>query len=532
MRNIGLYVFVTLYCATVLIVLYLGPSFPSVAWLLGACVLTLACARFVGGSFRRTVLFVLMGVVVGIIRLAFVSSDMPLAFKEMLGRSIALTGVIVTIPDVREVNEKLTVEIRSENGESTRVLVTAPLYPSFHAGEVVRISGTLQKPKPFGTDGGRTFAYDRYLRKEGIYAVMPMARIEDIGTSGSIWLRFLRALEAFKNELAQILSMTLPEPESALAIGILVGGKQGLGSRLIEDFTAAGMLQIIVLSGFNVMIVANALMRLLVSAPKKLAFVLATASIMSFVLMAGAGSSAVRAGLMAGLALAARTFRRARDIPRIVCITLFLIVFWNPLALAYDPGLQFSFTATLGLIIGAPVIAARLLFLKRTWLIELFATTLAAEIALLPLLLYETGNLSFVSVLANVLSMPAVPLAMGASALAAVVALPLSHFSPTLPLVIGLPAYVPLAYVVKVATLSASLPFANRILAAFPLWLVLVSYVALAVLAYRLSRPLHLRSASLPRPNSNYRRTRLHTTSSPKEGSRPYTHAPTDQAPA
>lgn len=471
------------------------------------------------------------GAVFGFMRLAFIPSVPPDSVREIIDQKVTLIGTVAAIPDLRETSEKLTVQVSLGN-ERTYLLTTVPLYPAFHAGDEVRISGTVHAPQPFASDGGRTFAYDQFLRKDGIYALMPNAHAEGTGESRSVWLRSLRSLEALRSVMTRALGTALPEPESALAVGILVGGKQGLGTRLLDDFTTSGMLQIIVLSGFNVMIVASALMKVLARTPKRLAFVVANISIVSFVLMAGAGSSAVRAGLMAAFALAARTFGRKYDVLRIVCVTLLLIALWNPLTLAYDPGFQFSFTATLGLVIGTPLITPRLLFLRSATLIELFSTTLAAEISLLPLLLYETGNLSFVSVFANVAAMPVIPFAMFASAASAAFALPLAHLSPVLPIVLGVPAYLPLAYVIRIATLSASLPFANRIVPSFPFWLVLVSYAGLVVLVYVFSRPPRPRIDSPRRSSSDSPGTHQRMSSCPLACSQPCMHVPKGRAQA
>lgn len=530
MRSIGLYVFVGSYSASAIILLYLGRSAASFVWLASAFGVSLLCLRAVSAPSRAVVPLALAGIGIAFARIALLSSGLSPAFSPLLGRPTTIEGTVVEIPDLRETSEKITMDV-ARGDERARVLVTIPLHPLVHAGDTVRVSGMLKKPVAFDTDGSRIFAYDQFLRADGIHAVMPAARAEVIGASTNVWLRFLCMLERFKSQLTDALDAALPEPESALAIGILVGGKQGLGKRLIEDFTASGMLQIIVLSGFNVMIVANALMSLMKRLPKSLSFAGAAVSIASFVLMSGAGSSAIRAGLMSGFAIAARAFARSYDVLRILCITLLLIALWNPLTLAYDPGFQFSFMATLGLIVVAPIISPFLLFLRSNALIEMVATTLAAEISLLPLLLYETGNLSIVSVLANVLAMPIIPFAMATSAFAAMLALPLQHLSPVLPFIFGLPAYVPLWYVIHVATLSASLPFANRILPAFPFWVVVVSYATLVVIV-RLSlrfraRPLHQGSGSLQPPNSGSRRTHQYTTSSPTACNPPYTHAPT-----
>ena len=88
------------------------------------------------------------------------------------------------------------------------------------------------------------------------------------------------------------LESALPEPHASLAEGILVGGKQGLGPDLLDAFTVAGLLPIIVLSGYNVMIVAESVLVLLGVLPKRYALFLSGITVAVFVFIAGGGSSA------------------------------------------------------------------------------------------------------------------------------------------------------------------------------------------------------------------------------------------------
>jgi competence protein ComEC len=458
------------------------------------------------------------GIGVALLRTAYLSDAAPEAFRDLFDQKGTLTGTVVALPDLRETSDRITVELR--NGLThTRILAAVPLYPPVHAGDLVEVTGTLRHPKAFETDGGRTFSYPEYLRKDGIYGTMQPAQVKVMGRSRSAWLRLLRLLESLKSALVSSLNLGLPDPENSLAVGILVGGKQGLGKELLDQFGKAGMLQIVVLSGYNVMIVANALMRVIGRFPALARFAVGSASIICFVLIAGAGSAALRAGLMALLAIAARTFDREYDVLLAVFGSVLVLSLYNPLLLVYDPGFQFSFVATLGLIIGVPVIAPRLAFLGSPLLIELLSTTLAAEITLLPLLLWQTGNLSLVSVAANVVAMPAVPLAMGASAAVMLVSFPLSLLHPVLPVIAGLPAYLPLAYVIKVATLFASLPFSTVIIPAFPFWVALACYAGLALLWLAIRpRP---ESGARPCPSSGSPGTPPRTSSSPQACSRP-----------
>ncbi len=427
----------------------------------------------------------LVGVVLGTLRVQLVPRDIPEPFQSLLGATVTLTGTVVALPDIRETSDRITVEIASA-GARTRIIASAPLYPELHAGDIVRISGPLKKPAPFDTDGGRSFAYDEFLRKDGVYAVMQPAGVQVIGTSRGVWLDTLRLLGYATNAFNAQLQRSLPEPESSLATGILIGGKQGLGTKLIDEFTVAGMLQIVVLSGYNVMIVANGILRALSFLPKRIAAGIALLSIALFVLAGGAGASAVRAGIMAWFSIIATTYHKKYEVVRILFVALFLLVVWKPLSLVYDPGLQFSFLATLGLIAGSSQLMARLEFIRNLALREMFATTIAAQLGVLPLLLWQSGNLSLVALFANIAVMPIIPFAMASSALAGLLALPLGILHRALPELVGVPAYLSLWFVIHVATVSSALPFANVVLPRFSFWIVVASYAALAYLAWRL----------------------------------------------
>ncbi|MDB4992499.1 MAG: Competence protein ComEC, partial [Parcubacteria group bacterium] len=528
MRSIGLYVFIAAYAAAVAAIV-LTTSHEVVV----LCMLGIVGAAGVISRATRTVVWpalvlAVSGLLIAITRMAFVPAEVPESFRDLFDVPVTLTGTVITLPDVRETSARITVEIKGGT-QSTNIIAAVPLFPEVYVGDEVRVQGTLKHPEPFETDGGRTFQYDQFLRKDGVFGTMQPAFANVTGRSANLWLEFLRVLQIIKDTLMKLLTQALPEPESSLAAGLIVGGKQGLGNRLIEDFTTSGMLQIIVLSGYNVMIVANTLMRLLTKVPKRISFGIAVLSILCFVLIAGAGSSALRAGLMAFFATTASTFRRRYDVMRILFVSLFLLGLWNPLMLVYDPGFQFSFIATLGLILGVPVITPRLLFLKNKLLIELVSTTLAAEIALLPFLLWQTGNLSLVSIFANVIAMPAVPFAMGLSALAGMLAFPLGYIASVLPVLAGLPAYLPLAYIIKIATLSASLPFAQVTIPLFSFWIVILTYSLYALLLYRFSKQPH-RGIGSPLPASlSSQETPERTASCPLACSQSCRHVPRDQ---
>ncbi len=421
--------------------------------------------------------------VLGGARVLIVPYTLPEIYAPLLGTHVEMVGVVVANPDVRESTQRVRVRVHVQEVETT-VLAVLPRHPILEYGDRVKVAGTFESPSTFETDGGRVFDYPHFLAKDGIFAMLNRATVSKEGVEAGVSTAFFRTLYGVRHTFEQGVARALPEPSSALALGLVVGGKQGLGKTLLEAFTLAGLLPIVVLSGYNVMIVADAVLRGFRFMPKPVATGLAVITLLFFVLAAGAGSSAVRAGTMAAVALFARATGRTYHALRILLLAIVLMLLANPLLLLYDPGFQFSCVATLGLIIGTPILAPRLMWVRSVLLRETLATTLSAQIFVLPLLLYETGNLSLVAVPANMLVLPVVPLAMLCSFIAGLVGMVSASIAPF----VGLPAFVTLSYIMGVATTLSSLPFAASSIPEFPFVIVVLLYVVLGGLVWRLQK--------------------------------------------
>ena len=102
---------------------------------------------------------------------------------------------------------------------------------------------------------------------------------------------------------------------------------------------------------------------------------------------------------------------------------------------------------------------------------------------MLPLLLYDTGNLSWVAIPANLVTMPMVPLAMGFSALAGFAGMIFNSFAPFVGIALAYPAYLANAYLLFIAEKGAALPLAAFTLPPFPFWLALLAYAGLIYFA-------------------------------------------------
>jgi competence protein ComEC len=423
----------------------------------------------------------------GGVRCALAPHALPAAFEPLIGTKPTLDGVVAVDPDVRLTSVRASVRVMKD-GERTNILAVLPAGTKIAYGDTVRITGTLKKPASFSSDGGRVFRYDHYLQKDGVFVLMQPARATILAPPHGGAL-ILGSLYSLKDIFARGLERALPEPEAGLAQGLVTGGKQGLAKDLLEAFTIAGIVQIVVLSGYNVMIVAEAIMQGFSWLPKRMAISSAALGLIAFVAAAGAGSSAVRAALMACLALYAKASGRTYDVLRALTLTVACMVLWNPFTLTFDPSFQLSVLATYGLILGVPIVGPKLGWIHSAFLRDAVVTTISAELAVLPLLLWQTGNLSLVSVPANVSVSFIVPAAMAASAIAGAAGV----CFPAIARLVGLPAYALLWIIVTAAEKIAALPFAQIQLPAFP-W-------AVAVLAYAIELWLVMpaRAGSAPR---------------------------------
>lgn len=416
----------------------------------------------------------------GVGRVLLVPDTLPESFRPLVETHTTIEGVVVSDPDIREESQRLTLDV-THNKSTTHILVVAPLYPEVHYGETIRATGTLTYPEPFETDTGRIFRYDTFLQKDGVFVMMQRADIDVIAPRSGMVSHLRGALSDLKFSGIEALGVALPEPHASLASGLIVGGKQGLGDTLLEDFIRTGLIHIVVLSGYNVMIVAEFVVRMFGFVSRRYATIAAALTIAAFVLAAGAGAASIRAGIMAGIALYGRATGRTYDAFRALMLAGVLMVLWNPLTLVYDPGFQLSFIATLGLLFGAPRIESYLGWIRVKMLRELVAATLAAQLFVLPLLLYQNGLFSLVALPANLLVLPLVPMAM----LASFVALIAGALVPFLAPLIALPAYLFLTYIIELARGMSHLPLATFSVPAFPFIFVILSYALLAAFVIR-----------------------------------------------
>jgi len=416
----------------------------------------------------------------GILRFHLGDNPPPGAFESYVGQEVTLHGVIIDEPDTRENGQKLTIKATAD-GEKTKILASVGLGEDYKYGDEINFTSKLEKPENFITDQGKEFDYVNYLRKDGIFYVMNYAEIEVVSRGNGNFVK--NVLFTVKEKFLEKMNFVIDSPENLLMGGLILGEKSNFSEALRQSFVNTGTVHIVALSGYNVTIVAEWFMKLFAQIPfvsKNLGIGMGILAILLFILMTGASSTAIRAGVMATLALVARATGRDYDVARALVLAAVFMIIINPLVLVYDVSFQLSFIATVAVIFFTPKIEKYFLWVpKKFQLRDILSVTSAAYIFVFPFILYKMGNFSLVALPANILVLPFIPFTMLLGFATGLAGLIWYGFSVPL----GFIAYLLLHYELGVISFFSSLPFAAFSIPNFPFVLTLLIY---AYFIYRL----------------------------------------------
>lgn len=256
---------------------------------------------------------------------------------------------------------------------------------------------------------------------------------------------------------ADSVRQAVPEPQASLGIGYLVGQRRSLPADLSMALQIAGLTHIVVASGYNLTILVRLAKRLFEKVSKYMSALSASAMIVIFIAITGVSPSMSRAGLVAGLSLAAWYYGRRFHPVALLSFAVAVTVLINPSYAWGDLGWQLSFAAFAGVMIVAPLLQRYFFGEKKPGLIkQILGETISAQLATAPILIAAFGQLSNVAIVANLLILPLVPLAMLLTFMSGIGSL----LVPMAAEIIGMPATWLLQYMVSVAEHMASLPWA------------------------------------------------------------------------
>ncbi|MBX4187663.1 MAG: ComEC/Rec2 family competence protein [Candidatus Doudnabacteria bacterium] len=386
----------------------------------------------------------------------------PAAYGQYFGqKKTKLTVVVVNDPEVKDKSHSFLGKVQNVNGQAREdmIVVVLPKYPLYEYGTRFVLEGELEPVSEFNL-------------KDNVSAQIVFPKILEANNGSGNWLK--KKIYDLKHVLLSDINQLLSSPESGLLGGLLLGTRH-MPDYLIEQFRVTGTSHIIAVSGFNVTIVASFLDRMLRRFGRSVSFYSSILAISGFVIITGASASVVRAGIMGSLVLIAQHSGRLYASINALLLTSAVMLLQNPKLLVYDIGFQLSFAALAGLLFIQPLFDDK--FPKANIVSSSIFPTIAAQVTTAPIILYHFGNFSLISVLANLLVLPSIPIAMflGAAALA------IYMIAPAAGAISAFLVWLLLKYVILVIGICSNVPLASLDNITFPLYALCIYFAVLSL---------------------------------------------------
>jgi competence protein ComEC len=289
---------------------------------------------------------------------------------------------------------------------------------AWRAGRRVRATATLRRAQRFLNPGVPD--HERALARSGICLLgsVKSASLVEVLAPGTLPQELAaRARDRVRRSLARSVGGWSAQ-SAAMAIAVLIGDRAGLSEEVERRLQAAGTYHVIAISGGNIAVLAAlvfGLCRLTGAAPRTSAAV-GILLVGAYAYIVGGGPSVVRASIVAGLYLAARLVDHRTAVLNAVGVAALAMAALAPQTI-FDPGFALSFAATIAIVVGAPAWSSALQHFAARCLPDwvsralrpachLFAATLCAELALMPVTAYAFSQVTFAGLLLNFLAIP------------------------------------------------------------------------------------------------------------------------------
>lgn len=418
------------------------------------------------------------------------------------GREVAIEGMVSANPEVRDSSTHIQLSVSAIDPENEGwrevggdVLLFVPRYPEYEYGDVLRVSGKLEAPTQLGD-----FDYKGYLEHQGIYATMRLYSSEGItlletgrGVKPLEWIYSLR------KSMSESIAEVMPEPQAALTQGIVLGIRYNIPAEVKADFVQSGTTHILAISGVNLSIIAGILLSIGIWFFGKRRYIyiwLALGIIWLYTLLTGMNPPVVRGAIMASVFLAAELLGRQRTAITSLAFAAAVMAGIDP-PILFDASFQLSVLAMAGLIfitpplrglgqrlVGATLGEKGLAVSLANIITDSLSVTLAATVAVWPLIAHYFGVVSLVGPLATflaLLALPAIIISGAAAGLIGLAFVPLAQG-------IGWIAWLFTSYMLLIVKGSAALPLSSLEVGPVSPTLIAVYYLVLVAIIWLVSR--------------------------------------------
>jgi len=287
----------------------------------------------------------------------------------------------------------------------------------FHTGDLVFLKNKFQDIK--SSLNPHQFNYKHYLKKQGINQQVYITHQEILLLDESK-VSLLRFIDAFRVKIQKSLRRYhFTDDELAVMNALLLGQRQEISKQLSDNYSKAGAIHILAVSGLHVGIILLILSFVLkplerVNNCKLIKLVLVILSLWFFAILAGLSASVIRAVTMFSAIALGQFFNKRNAVEHSLIFSMFIILLWKPLFL-FDVGFQLSYTAVFGIIWIQPVLyqlwKPNFFIVDKGW--QLITVSVAAQLGVLPISLFYFHQFPALFFISNLIIIPFLGVILG-----------------------------------------------------------------------------------------------------------------------
>lgn len=300
-----------------------------------------------------------------------------------------------------------------------RVRLRGERHPALAYGDDVVLEGALSAIPLPGNPG--QYDWRASLAREQIVGQLIVGPIDGVVrlSTGGGW-RLLRWAGRVRARCGALIDARFDPRRAALLQSLLLGQRANLDDALKRAFVETGTVHLLVISGFNVGLIAALLEFALRFAGLPLGgrVTISSAALLGYCAITGMQPPVERATVMAWVVLAAVWLDRIVSWPNTLAASALVLLVWQPQQLM-DPSFQLSFGAVASLLLFSMIAPWLERMLRRLperaakFLASSVGATIAVWIGLWPVLAWYFQLLSPISILANLVLVPLVSVLVG-----------------------------------------------------------------------------------------------------------------------
>ncbi|WP_329805988.1 ComEC/Rec2 family competence protein [Flavobacterium facile] len=255
------------------------------------------------------------------------------------------------------------------------------------------------------------FDYSKYLQNQNIFYEIKLKETDNIEVSTDY--NFYHYINLIKSKLLKSYPIdSFKSDNYNLLMALLFGEKTELSKELSNNYTQAGIIHILAISGLHIALIYGIVLWLTkplqrLKKGKVYIFLISLSVLWFYAVLAGFSASIVRAAVMFSIIALAKILNRQSNIYNSLALSALFLLLYNPNYL-FDVGFQLSFAAVLSIVIFQPFVRkysySKYYVIRETK--SLLLISLVAQIGVLPLTLYYFGQFPLLFLVANLIAIP------------------------------------------------------------------------------------------------------------------------------